>query len=338
MPHSTGGGGSHSGSSSSGGSRGGSGGGSSIHYYNHYHPGLHVWVRYINGVPHYRYVDASCREGVSFFSYLPVLILAVFIGVLALSSGAAPARVTSGEAPLVIEDDAGIFTQDEEDKLESAVGRYYDETGIPVVIQTIDFDSWNEEYGSWGQDQAEYAYDSYLDMFPADEKHWLVCVWDGEENADTGEVDSDAYTFEGVAGDDTSKMLPDSMTRVFNSTVSRQLGENLHRDGACADALAAGFDSIGAPKTNILFVSIGLGCLALGAFTMVLYALAVRKDKRTPLARKEHEVNTHGEAPRLVHCDYCGGTYVFGEIACPHCNAPGKTVCDGSAGQGTANA
>ena len=43
--------------------------------------------------------------------------------------------------------------------------------------------------------------------------------------------------------------------------------------------------------------------------------------------------NTHGEAPRLVHCDYCGGTYVFGEIACPHCNAPGKTVCDGSAWQ-----
>ena len=59
---------------------------------------------------------------------------------------------------------------------------------------------------------------------------------------------------------------------------------------------------------------------------MVLYALAVRKDKRTPLARKEHEVDTHGEAPRLVHCDYCGGTYVFGEISCPHCNAPGKTV------------
>ena len=166
-------------------------------------------------------------------------------------------------------------------------------------------------------------------MFPTDEKHWVICVWNGEGKQGTDEVDYDAYAFEGVAGDDTSNMLPESMTQTFNSTVSRNLWQNLHQDGACADAFVAGFQAIGTPKPDMGFLLLGCGCFAVA----VLCVFIIWKDKTTPEGQEMHEVNTHGEAPRLVRCDYCGGTYVFGETVCPHCNAPGKTTYDGSAGQ-----
>ncbi|MGN8739526.1 hypothetical protein [Bilifractor sp. HCP3S3_D3] len=337
MPHSTGGGGSHGGSFSGG---GGSFRGTSssrdtntVHYYTHYRPGAHVWVLYCNGMPHYRYTDAAYRGGNSPLSFLVAVIVLVMIGFFFVTFGAVPARVTSGQTPLTIQDNAKIFSEKDTEKLEEAVDAYYDKSGIPVVIQTVDYKTWYAYYGSWGQTQENYAYDSYVSMFPTDEKHWLICVWSGEGKQGTDEVDSNAYTFAGVAGDDTSNMLPESMTQTFNSTVSRQLGQNMHQEGACADALVKGFQTIGTPKANIVFLLVGYGCFAMAALVVVLCILAIRKDKRTPAGQKMHEVNTHGEAPRLVRCDYCGGTYVFGETVCPHCNAPGKTAYDGSSEQ-----
>lgn len=336
MPHSTGGGGSHGGSFSGGGSFGGvssSRNNNTVHYYTHYRPGAHVWVMYRNGRPYYRYADKAYCNNTSPLSSLIAIIMLVIIGLFFVRFGAVPARVTTGQTPLTIQDNAKIFSEIDTEKLEEAVDAYYDKSGIPVVIQTVDYKTWYADHGSWGQTQEDYAYDSYVSMFPTDEKHWVICVWNGEGKQGTNEVDSYAYTFAGAAGDETSNMLPESMTQTFNSTVSRKLGQNLHQDGACADALAAGFQAIGTPKPDMIFLLVGYGCFAMAALVAVMCVLAIRKDKTTPEGQKMHEVNTHGEAPRLVRCDYCGGTYVFGETVCPHCNAPGKTTYDGSAEQ-----
>lgn len=147
----------------------------------------------------------------------------------------------------------------------------------------------------------------------------------------TKEYDLNAYSFEGIAGDDTSDMLPSDAADKFNSRVSYYLGEAKYSNGessyTCAEAFLHGFDGFedlgkGHPGYIVL------GIIIIGAAAAIAIRLGSEniKEIRAPKnLREEHEVNTKGRAPILVTCDYCGGTYVFGETSCPHCGSPGKT-------------
>ena len=327
MPHSTGGGGSHGGShhSSHGGSHGGSG--SSIHYYNSYIPGRHVWVSYVNGQPHYRYTNSRYKE-TSVTFYVIFFLIFFCTGLSILSSAFPPKKVTVGQTPLTMEDDAKIFSKKEERFLSKAVSSYYDKSGIPVTIKTVKYKKWLKDNGDYGQSKENYAYDTYVGMYLDDETRWLIMIWDGEAG------DSRAYSFEGIAGDRTNQMLPEETTSKFNSIVSYQLRERYGRKDACSQAFITGFNSIGAAGFNWINFGVAAFWLLMTCGCLIPAIVKAVRNKRIPVSQREHEVDTHGQAPQLVTCPYCGGTYVFGETACPHCNAAGLTVYTPPVGTG----
>lgn len=91
------------------------------------------------------------------------------MGVMLLISGLPPSKVTTGQTPLTIEDNADFFTDAEENELKNAVAGFYAQTGIPVVMVTEDFQDWYANHGQWGQTQEDYATDMYLARYPKDE-------------------------------------------------------------------------------------------------------------------------------------------------------------------------
>lgn len=174
MPHSSG-GGSHSGGSHSGSgfssSSSSSGGSSAKHIKNTSFPGARRYVYYENYRPVYIYADYDIRKGTAsgkFFSILGSAVSLLFgIMLLAMCYDKPQKMDTSPSYSCEIVDCAGVI--DDADMVQSAIDDFYDETGIPVEVMTVNNEDWQGSYSKL----EDFAYDMYVTEFD-DEEHWLV--------------------------------------------------------------------------------------------------------------------------------------------------------------------
>lgn len=174
MPHSSG-GGSHSGGSHSGSgfssSSSSSGGSSAKHIKNTSFPGARRYVYYENYRPVYIYADYDIRKGTAsgkVWSIIGSAVSLLFgIMLIALCYDKPQKMDTSPSYHCEIKDTAGVI--DDMDKVQDAIVDFYDVTGIPVEIMTVNNEDWQGGYS-----ELEYfAYDMYVTEFD-DEEHWLV--------------------------------------------------------------------------------------------------------------------------------------------------------------------
>ena len=166
MPHSSG-GGSHSGGSHSGSgfssSSSSSGGSSAKHIKNTSFPGARRYVYYENYRPVYIYADYDIRKGTAsgkVWSIIGSAVSLLFgIMLIALCYDKPQKMDTSPSYHCEIKDTAGVI--DDMDKVQDAIVDFYDVTGIPVEIMTVNNEDWQGGYS-----ELEYfAYDMYVTEF-----------------------------------------------------------------------------------------------------------------------------------------------------------------------------
>lgn len=329
MPHSSGGGSSWGGSHSSGGGFHSSGGGSSYsgpsaRISHKYRPGDHVFVYYGAHGPRYYYSKAHRKAVQSKYKEIIFWICAVFVFfcftaivsiIFTLFPSITLGKVTKNLAPCTIEDDAGSFSAADSKAIEEACRQYYAFTGIPIEIHTITED----EYLEANKSSLEiYAYYDYVNRFD-DEDHWLIVFEDIDPQKRT-------WAFEGMQGDNTDDWLSTSVTDSFNNDLTSNLW---NEDNTYGEAFASSLTALAEEAEKELEPDIGvvLCFIAMLAFNVILIRVMVKLKKRLD---EYHEVvipaQNKSTGPELITCDFCGGTYVFGEHTCPHCGAPGKTV------------
>lgn len=203
MPHSSG-GGSHSGGSHSGSgfssSSSSSGGSSAKHIKHTSFPGARRYVYYENYRPVYVYADYDIRKGTAsgkFFSILGSAVSLLFgIMLLAMCYDKPQKMDTSPSYSCEIVDCAGVI--DDADMVQSAIDDFYDETGIPVEVMTVNNEDWQGSYSKL----EDFAYDMYVTEFD-DEEHWLV-VYSEPTSPDP---DFNDWYWEGMQGDDTDNII-----------------------------------------------------------------------------------------------------------------------------------
>lgn len=147
MPHSSG-GGSHSGGSHSGSgfssSSSSSGGSSAKHIKNTSFPGARRYVYYENYRPVYIYADYDIRKGTAsgkVWSIIGSAVSLLFgIMLIALCYDKPQKMDTSPSYHCEIKDTAGVI--DDMDKVQDAIVDFYDVTGIPVEIMTVNNEDW----------------------------------------------------------------------------------------------------------------------------------------------------------------------------------------------------
>lgn len=169
MPHSSG-GGSHSGGSHSGSgfssSSSSSGGSSAKHIKHTSFPGARRYVYYENYRPVYVYADYDIRKGTAsgkFFSILGSAVSLLFgIMLLAMCYDKPQKMDTSPSYHCEIKDTAGVI--DDMDKVQNAIVDFYDETGIPVEIMTVNNEDWYWE-GMQGNDTDDVLTKSVTNSF-----------------------------------------------------------------------------------------------------------------------------------------------------------------------------
>ena len=214
---------------------------------------------------------------------------------------------------IIIEDEAGVMTDTEEEELEESLEEFFDTTGIVPAVVTVNNEDWMDDYTNLER----YSFHRYTEMFK-DEKHWLI-VYSEPEDPDE---DFNDWYWEGMQGDDTDRILTTKKTDSFNKDLQKFL---LNRDRySVADAIAKAFDNltphimtrvtkndIGSVIILFLFVLFTLGP---GILLLVLGIRGLKKYK-TAFECKE-------EVVRQAKCNYCGGVYVVGHHStCPHCQA-----------------
>lgn len=222
MPHSSG-GGSHSGGSHSGSgfssSSSSSGGSSAKHIKHTSFPGARRYVYYENYRPVYVYADYDIRKGTAsgkFFSILGSAVSLLFgIMLLAMCYDKPQKMDTSPSYHCEIKDTAGVI--DDMDKVQNAIVDFYDETGIPVEIMTVNNEDWQGSYS-----ELEYfAYDMYVTEFD-DEEHWLV-VYSEPASPDP---DFNDWYWEGMQGDDTDNIITVDVADDFKDHMQKYLTAN----------------------------------------------------------------------------------------------------------------
>lgn len=236
MPHSSG-GGSHSGGSHSGSgfssSSSSSGGSSAKHIKNTSFPGARRYVYYENYRPVYIYADYDIRKGTAsgkFFSILGSAVSLLFgIMLLAMCYDKPQKMDTSPSYSCEIVDCAGVI--DDADMVQSAIDDFYDETGIPVEVMTVNNEDWQGSYSKL----EDFAYDMYVTEFD-DEEHWLV-VYSEPTSPDP---DFNDWYWEGMQGDDTDNIITVDVADDFKDLMQKYLTANSRYD--VSSAIAAAFD------------------------------------------------------------------------------------------------
>lgn len=317
MPHSSG-GGSHSGGSHSGSgfssSSSSSGGSSAKHIKNTSFPGARRYVYYENYRPVYIYADYDIRKGTAsgkFFSILGSAVSLLFgIMLLAMCYDKPQKMDTSPSYSCEIVDCAGVI--DDADMVQSAIDDFYDETGIPVEVITVENSDWQGVYS----DLENYAYDLYVNHF-ADESHWLI-VYSTPDGYSSSDGFEDWY-WEGMQGNDTDDVLTKSVTNSFNDELQKNLTARTRY--TVSSAISTSFDdltpTVMKSKVNwtMLFTSI-----AILAFVCLHACLMIGIN---PKARKYAKAKPCSDAAQEKACEYCGYTYVVDTCTeCPHCGAP----------------
>ena len=222
MPHSSG-GGSHSGGSHSGSgfssSSSSSGGSSAKHIKNTSFPGARRYVYYENYRPVYIYADYDIRKGTAsgkVWSIIGSAVSLLFgIMLIALCYDKPQKMDTSPSYHCEIKDTAGVI--DDMDKVQDAIVDFYDVTGIPVEIMTVNNEDWQGGYS-----ELEYfAYDMYVTEFD-DEEHWLV-VYSEPASPDP---DFNDWYWEGMQGDDTDNIITVDVADDFKDLMQKYLTAN----------------------------------------------------------------------------------------------------------------
>ena len=313
MPHSSG-GGSHSGGSHSGSgfssSSSSSGGSSAKHIKNTSFPGARRYVYYENYRPVYIYADYDIRKGTAsgkFFSILGSAVSLLFgIMLLAMCYDKPQKMDTSPSYSCEIVDCAGVI--DDADMVQSAIDDFYDETGIPVEVMTVNNEDWQGSYSKL----EDFAYDMYVTEFD-DEEHWLV-VYSEPTSPDP---DFNDWYWEGMQGDDTDNIITVDVADDFKDLMQKYLTANSRYD--VSSAIAAAFDettpNVMDGHVEWLFVIWGLLLSGIGAYEIYQTLITNKKAYRSA-------VKCANDAKEDT-CVYCGNVYVIGTChECPHCGAP----------------
>lgn len=359
MPHSSG-GGSHSGGSHSGSgfssSSSSSGGSSAKHIKHTSFPGARRYVYYENYHPVYVYADYDIRKGTAsgkVWSIIGSAVSLLFgIMLIALCYDKPQKMDTSPSYHCEIKDTAGVI--DDMDKVQNAIVDFYDETGIPVEIMTVNNEDWQGSYSKLEEfaydmyvtefddeehwlvvyseptspdpdfndwqgvysDLENYAYDLYVNHF-ADESHWLI-VYSTPDGYSSSDGFEDWY-WEGMQGNDTDDVLTKSVTNSFNDELQKNLTARTRY--TVSSAISTSFDdltpTVMKSKVNwtMLFTSI-----AILAFVCLHACLMIGIN---PKARKYAKAKPCSDAAQEKACEYCGYTYVVDTCTeCPHCGAP----------------
>ncbi|WP_443718238.1 hypothetical protein [Ruminococcus bicirculans (ex Wegman et al. 2014)] len=330
MPHSSGGGSHSGGSHSSSGfssSSSSSGGSSAKHIKNTSFPGARRYVYYENYRPVYVYADYDIRKGTAsgkVWSIIGSAVSLLFgIMLIALCYDKPQKMDTSPSYHCEIKDTAGVI--DDMDKVQDAIVDFYDVTGIPVEIMTVNNEDWQggyselEDFAYWQgnySDLENYAYDLYVNHF-ADESHWLI-VYSTPDGYSSSDGFEDWY-WEGMQGNDTDDVLTKSVTNSFNDELQNNLTARTRY--TVSSAISTSFDdltpTVMKSKVNwtILFTSI-----AILAFVCLHACLMIGIN---PKARKYAKAKPCSDAAQEKACEYCGYTYVVDTCTeCPHCGAP----------------
>lgn len=364
MPHSSG-GGSHSGGSHSGsgfsGSSSSSGESSAKHIKHTSFPGARRYVYYENYHPVYVYADYDIRKGTAsgkFFSILGSAVSLLFgIMLLAMCYDKPQKMDTSPSYHCEIKDTAGVI--DDMDKVQNAIVDFYDETGIPVEIMTVNNEDWQGSYSKL----EDFAYDMYVTEFD-DEEHWLVAFYNRTgispavitvENSDwqgnysdlenyaydlyvnhfadeshwlivystpDGYSSSDGFEdwyWEGMQGNDTDDVLTESVTNSFNDELQKNLTARTRY--TVSSAISTSFDDLTPTvmKSKVNWTML-FTSIAILAFVCLHACLMIGIN---PKARKYAKAKPCSDAAQEKACEYCGYTYVVDTCTeCPHCGAP----------------
>jgi len=144
-----------------------------------------------------------------------------------------PVRVDYDTA-IVIQDNLGLITPEEEDTLTETFEEFLEASGITPAVLTVSNEEWEEDYYSL----EDYAYDWYVNSFD-DEKHWLIVY---SQQAEVEEGDFVDWYWEGMQGDDTDDVLTSSVTStVYSRLCSGNLTDSSNDLGT---ALELSFDAI----------------------------------------------------------------------------------------------
>ncbi len=312
MPHSSG-GGSHGGgsfSSSSSSSSSSSGSSSYRHIKNTNFEGAVKYVYYENYHPVYVYADYDIRKQTEKGKVLSIIGSAVTLlfGILLLAiCYEKPQKMdTDPSYSCEIVDAAGVI--DDTDMVQSAIDDFYDVTGIPVEILTVNNEDWQDDYS----DLEGYAYDVYVSEFD-DEEHWLIVY----SEPILPDEDFNDWYWQGMQGDDTDDILTADKTDDFNDLMQKYLTANSRH--TVSTAIAAAFDEttpdIMEGQIEWIFVFWGLLLSGIGVYeiykTLTTNKKVFRSAVKCPKNSKEDT------------CEYCGNVYVIGTChECPHCGAP----------------
>ena len=136
---------------------------------------------------------------------------------------------TSPSYSCEIVDCAGVI--DDADMVQSAIDDFYDETGIPVEVMTVNNEDWQGSYSKL----EDFAYDMYVTEFD-DEEHWLV-VYSEPTSPDP---DFNDWYWEGMQGDDTDNIITVDVADDFKDLMQKYLTANSRYD--VSSAIAAAFD------------------------------------------------------------------------------------------------
>ena len=216
MPHSGGGG------SSGGGFHSGSSG-SSSRTSTHYFPGARRYRRhYSDGRPD-DYIYANSKPGKTTLSSIVIVIVMglIFIaasGFAAISERARFITPVYSDDP-AIHDTVGVL-EDKEELLE-LMKKYNKLTGICPVIYTVFDEEWNREYTNL----EKYSYDKYVSNF-SDEQHYLIVYSIPAQSAEFhqgGVVTSSEFMWESMLGDDTDRILTESVANKIGKAIQKDL-------------------------------------------------------------------------------------------------------------------
>ena len=313
MPHSSG-GGSHGGGSNSGSgfssSSSSSGGSSAKHIKHTSFPGARRYVYYENYRPVYVYADYDIRKETAsgkVWSIIGSAINLLFgIMLLAMCYDKPQKMDTSPSYSCEIVDYAGVI--DDTDMVQSAIDDFYDETGIPVEVMTVNNEDWQGSYSKL----EGFAYDMYLSEFD-DEEHWLIVY----SEPILPDEDFNDWYWQGMQGDDTDYILTADKTDDFNDLMQKYLTANSRH--TVSTAIAAAFDEttpdIMEGQIEWIFVFWGSLLSGIGVYeiykTLTTNKKVFRSAVKCPKNSKEDT------------CEYCGNVYVIGTCnECPHCGAP----------------
>lgn len=315
MPHSSG-GGSHGGGSHGGG-HGGSGSSSPSGIQHKYYPGSHRYVYYVNKRPQYIYSKNDPTK-INMQGFLLSIVGTIFFFIFAVVAFIAsildvPTKVkaTYNNPGVVIQDNAGIITNSS--RLYNELYVFYDKTGISPTFITVNNEDWKGNY----KNLEKYAYDLYVNTYD-DEYHWVI-IYSEPKNADPNFND---WYFEGMQGDNTDKILTESITKNFNDNAYKFLLQSKQYtvEDAFAEAFAKSVNGkvlAKGPYIGQIFMTF-LFCICFTGVPIACIFLSLPRKKYANVM----------EVPITITedtCDYCGGVYVVGiYTTCPHCGAPTK--------------